>query len=228
MPTQRIAPRDSPNRHDGAANHPVLRNRVACIRRATRLEAARRSVNRVNNRRDRRPIDRYRPQSRESRRSLQSIRRIRRRHHLRPAIRPLRLRAAIVSSSLIAADSSAAAPPRAITTIDVPAGSCARIAFLKNSRTRRFIRLRTTALPILRETVTPSRDRVGSFSRLPAYSTKWGLWNRTPFRWRRKNSALRCSLFAAAKLNCARTRISPAAWPVSRLQGARGPSRGGA
>ncbi len=228
MPTQRIAPRDSPNRHRRAANHPVLRNRIARIRRATRLEAACRPVNRMNNRRDRRPINRNRTNRHKSRRGFQSIRRIRPRHHLLTAIRPLRLRAAIVSSSLIAPDSSAAAPPRAITTIDVPTGSCARIAFLKNSRTRRLIRLRTTALPILRETVTPSRDRVGSWSRLPAYSTKWGLWNRRPCRWRRKNSALRCSLSAAAKLNCARTRVSPAAWAVSRLRGARGPSRGGA
>ena len=50
-------------------------------------------------------------------------------HHLRPAIRPLKLRAAIASSSLIAAVSSAPAPPRAITTIDVPAGICARNLF---------------------------------------------------------------------------------------------------
>src|ERR1700678_812361 len=128
------------------------------------------------------------------------------RHHSpRPAIRPLRLRAAIASSSLIAAHPSAPAPVRAITTIDVPTGRCARNSFLKISRTRRFTRFRTTALPILRDTVTPSRDRDGSRSRLPAYSTKWGLWKRTPFLWRRKNSALRCSRSTAAKLNCART-----------------------
>ena len=94
---------------------------------------------------------------------------------------------------------------RAITTIDVPTGSRARNSFLKISRTRRFTRFRTTALPILRDTVTPSRERDGSRSRLPAYSTKWGLWKRTPSRWRRKNSALRCSRSTAAKLNCART-----------------------
>jgi len=51
----------------------------------------------------------------------------------------------------------------------------------------------------------PSRERSGSWLRLPAYSTKWGLWKRTPSRWRRKNSALRCSRSTAAKLKCART-----------------------
>ena len=35
-----------------------------------------------------------------------------------------------------------------------------------------------------------------------------------PFRWRRKNSALRCSLSAAAKLNCARTGLL--AWLLGR------------
>ncbi len=205
MPTHRIAPRNPPKRQHAAANDPIFSDRVARIRRATGLEAADRPVHRMHHRRYRRPINRNRAAGHQARRNLQASRNIRRRHHALPAIRPPRLRAAIASSSPIAADSSAAAPPRAITTTEVPAGSRSRIVRRKISRTRRFTRLRTTALPILRDTVTPRRDRVGSSSRLPAYSTKWGLWKRTPLRWRRKNSALRCSRSAAAKLNGGRT-----------------------
>jgi hypothetical protein len=204
MPTHRIAPRDSPKRQHPAANDPIFIDRVARIHRATGLEAAGRPV-RMDRRRYRRPIKRNRAAGHQARRNLQTSCNIRRRHHALPAIRPPRLRAAIASSSPIAADSSAAAPPRAITTTEVPAGSRSRIVRRKISRTRRFTRLRTTALPILRDTVTPRRERVGSSSRLPAYSTKWGLWKRTPLRWRRKNSALRCSRSAAAKLNGGRT-----------------------
>ncbi len=170
----------------------------------------------MNQWRDRRPINRYCANREKSRRSFQSICCICNRHQPCPAIRPLKLRAAIVSSSPMAGDASAAVPPRAITTIDVPNGSCARSSFLKISRTRRFTRLRTTALPILRDTVTPRRERAGGSSIMPAYTTKWGLWKRTPFRWRRKNSALRCSRSAAAKLDRPRTGLSPAAWAVSR------------
>ena len=77
-----------------------------------------------------------------------------------------------MSSSLIVADSSAPAPPRAITTKEVPTGRDARSPFLKISRTRRFTRFRSTELPILRDTVTPNRDRSGSCSSRDAYTTK--------------------------------------------------------
>ena len=61
MPAHRIASRDSPQRHRTAANNPVFGDRVARVRRATRLEAARRSVHRMDYRRDRRPINRDAP-----------------------------------------------------------------------------------------------------------------------------------------------------------------------
>ena len=176
MPAHRIASRDSPQRHRAAANNPVFGDRVARVRRATRLEAARRSVERMDYRRDRRAINRDRTGRRESwrQRPLQSICCICTRHQSRPAkaplaaIRPLRLRAAMVSSLLIAGDASVAAPARAITTSDVPAGRLSRITRLKISRTRRFTRFRTTAIPIRRDTVTPSRERAGSSSGLAA------------------------------------------------------------
>ncbi len=65
----------------------------------------------------------------------------------------------MISSLLIADGASVAAPARAITTIDVPAGRLSRITVLKISRTRRFTRFRATAIPTRRDTVTPSRER---------------------------------------------------------------------
>ena len=176
MPADRIASRDSPNRHRTAPNYPVFGNRVARVRRATRLEAARRSVERMDYRRDRRTINRDSTDRHESwrQRRLRSICCICTPHQLRPAkaplaaIRPLRLRAAMVSSLSIAGDASVAAPARAITTIDVPAGRLSRITRLNISRTRRFTRFRATAIPTRRDTVTPSRARAGSSSKIPA------------------------------------------------------------
>ena len=132
MATDRVATRDSPQRPRAAANDSIFRDRIARIHRATWLEPASRSVHRMNQRRDCRPINRYCANRENSRRSFQSIRCICNRHQLCPAIRPLKLRAAIVSSSPIAGDASAAVPPRAITTIDVPNGSCARSSLPKN------------------------------------------------------------------------------------------------
>ncbi len=65
MPTHRIAPRHPPNRHHTAANDPVLRDRLARILRATRLEPARRPVQRMNHRRHRRTINRNRADQRQ-------------------------------------------------------------------------------------------------------------------------------------------------------------------
>ena len=66
MPTHRIASRNSPNRHDTAADNPVLRDRIARIHRATRLESARRPIHRMNHRRDRCAIDRNRADGEQS------------------------------------------------------------------------------------------------------------------------------------------------------------------
>jgi len=150
-------------------------------------------------------------------------------HHAPLAlIRALRLRAPVTSSSDINAVARLPAPVRAITTSEVPLASESRIRPRKISRTRRFTRFRITALPIRRDTVTPRRERSGSVSSIPAYSTKCGLWNRKPDRWRRINSALRCNRSTAPKLNGARTIVSPAAWAESRSRDARDPWRGGA
>jgi hypothetical protein len=67
--------------------------------------------------------------------------------------------AADPSSSAIAVPPSSPAPGRAITTIAVAAGITNVNLRLKHSRIRRFTRLRTTAVPIRRETVIPRRQR---------------------------------------------------------------------
>ena len=172
MPADWIASRDSPDRHDATAYNSIFRNRIARVYRATRFEAAGRSVHRMDYRRDSGTINRDRAESHESRRCFHSIDWIGKLHHLRSAvllvIRPLSLRAAAISSSAIESVARLPAPARAITTIEVPGASAARIWPRKISRTRRFTRFRITALPIRRETVTPRRERSGSVSRIPA------------------------------------------------------------
>ena len=78
-------------RHHAAANDAVFRDRVTCIHRAARLEPASRPVHRMNQWRDRRPINRYCADAiarKIARRSFQSICCIRNHHQPCPAIRP--------------------------------------------------------------------------------------------------------------------------------------------
>src|SRR5215472_15022600 len=170
VPAQRIAARDPPHGHRAAAHQSVLGDRCARVFGAARLEPARGAVEGMDHGRQGRAIERNRANRQRPGRRLQSLD-CDSWCHLRPAIRPPKFRVARLNSSLIAADSSVPAPARAITTTDECAGSIARMFVLKISRTRRFTRLRTTALPIRRETVTPSRVRAASLSRMPAYIT---------------------------------------------------------
>jgi hypothetical protein len=67
MPADRIAARDSPERHRTAADNSILCDRIARIYRATRLEATSRPIHRMDKRRDRATINRKNPNSDRSR-----------------------------------------------------------------------------------------------------------------------------------------------------------------
>jgi len=113
------------------------------------------------------------------------------------------------------------APVRAIRTIALSPGSSGRSASRKLSRKRRLIRLRTTALPTVRETVSPSRGSNWPGT-LAIYTTKCRVRCCHPERCTRKNSDRRCRRCSGRSAAWPEDVIR-AAWLGSRLSADDGP-----
>lgn len=132
---------------------------------------------------------------------------------------------ACVNSALNAANSRSTPPARPIRTWSAPARPCGPITARANARKRRFIRLRTTALPIFFVTVIPSLIAGFPSFRLRTKSTKPGVATRLAALAARKSD--RFLIEIRRKASCDRGHGAHESPRVRRLSPSGRGNRGG-
>lgn len=197
--TPRMTAPQSFHTQPNSANRPVLRHRLDHVARTSRLESAPapRTAEPDQQRRER-PLIQFHQDTNHQRGPgcLRS-------HEPDTHAPAAHVRSsAMVKKPLFAArprhssrrlpKSANAAPRRATITMCKPAANCGRCT-RKISLKRRRARLRSTALPTLREVITPPRGKPPAGSTQPPID-KYSPARETPFSRTRRNSARPCSL----------------------------------